>query len=41
MEALEHDYVVTNGVKLHVVKQGPEDGEVILMLHGFPEYWYG
>ena len=41
MESLEHDYVETNGVKLHVVKQGPEDGAVILMLHGFPEYWYG
>ncbi|WP_027460110.1 alpha/beta fold hydrolase [Deinococcus murrayi] len=32
-------HVVTNGVRLHVVETGPEDGPPILLLHGFPEYW--
>ncbi|WP_210486001.1 alpha/beta fold hydrolase [Rufibacter aurantiacus] len=31
----------TNGIQLQVVQAGPEDGKVILFLHGFPEFWYG
>ncbi|WP_071515205.1 alpha/beta hydrolase [Geitlerinema sp. PCC 9228] len=30
--------VITNGVRLHYVSQG--EGPLILMLHGFPEFWY-
>jgi pimeloyl-ACP methyl ester carboxylesterase len=30
--------VVTNGVRLHYVSQGK--GPLMLMLHGFPEFWY-
>ncbi|PRY82278.1 alpha/beta fold hydrolase [Alkalibacterium olivapovliticus] len=41
MEAFEHGYVETNGINLHVVQHGPEDGEIVLLLHGFPEFWYG
>lgn len=37
----EHLYVETNGIKLHVVQQGPEEGQLVILLHGFPEYWYG
>lgn len=37
---LQHDYVKTNGVNLHVVKAGPEDGPLVILLHGFPEFWY-
>lgn len=33
-----HAYITTNGVKLHYVTQG--DGPLMLMLHGFPEFWY-
>lgn len=33
-----HDYIVTNGVRLHYVTQG--EGPLMLMLHGFPEFWY-
>jgi pimeloyl-ACP methyl ester carboxylesterase len=30
----------TNGVDLHVVEAGPLDGPVVVLLHGFPEFWY-
>jgi pimeloyl-ACP methyl ester carboxylesterase len=38
---LEHHYVTTNGLTLHVVQCGPADGPVVVLLHGFPEFWYG
>ncbi|NWF57851.1 MAG: alpha/beta hydrolase [Fischerella sp.] len=34
----KHEYINTNGVKLHYVTQG--EGPLMLMLHGFPEFWY-
>ncbi len=37
-DSWQHEYITTNGVKLHYVTQG--NGELILMLHGFPEFWY-
>jgi len=31
-----------NGVvKLHAAAAGPKDGPVVMLLHGFPEFWYG
>lgn len=38
---LEHQAIRVNGVRLHVVKAGPEDGKPVILLHGFPEFWYG
>ena len=32
------DFINTNGIKLHYVSQG--QGKLMLMLHGFPEFWY-
>ncbi|MGK7872432.1 MAG: alpha/beta fold hydrolase [Xenococcaceae cyanobacterium] len=32
------DFITTNGVNLHYVTQG--EGPLMLMLHGFPEFWY-
>ncbi|MBZ0281891.1 MAG: alpha/beta hydrolase [Anaerolineae bacterium] len=37
----DHEFIVTNGVRLHVVMAGPVDGEPVILLHGFPEFWYG
>ena len=30
-----------DGVQLHAVTDGPEDGPLYMLLHGFPEFWYG
>ena len=38
---LEHTYINTNGIRLHVVQAGPKSGTPVLLLHGFPEFWYG
>ena len=32
---------VCNGVTLHVAEAGPEDGPLVILLHGFPEFWFG
>jgi epoxide hydrolase 4 len=31
----------TNGITLHVAEAGPESGQLLILLHGFPEFWYG
>jgi len=38
---LEHSYIETNGIRLHVVQAGPKSGIPVILLHGFPEFWYG
>jgi pimeloyl-ACP methyl ester carboxylesterase len=37
----EHSTIETNGIKLHVVQAGPQSGVPVVLLHGFPEFWYG
>lgn len=39
--SLENVYLDTNGVRLHAVVSGPGDGSLVILLHGFPEFWYG
>lgn len=41
MQPYDHRNITTNGVNLHVVHAGPEQGEPLILLHGFPEFWYG
>lgn len=36
--SLQHQFITTNGVRLHYVTQGR--GPLMLFLHGFPEFWY-
>jgi len=33
--------VKTNGIRLHTVMAGPKGGDPVVLLHGFPEFWYG
>ena len=40
-DSYSHQFIVTNGINLHVVLAGPEEGEMVIFLHGFPEFWYG
>ena len=37
---LTHRRVRANGVLFHVVEHGPATGQPVLLLHGFPEFWY-
>jgi pimeloyl-ACP methyl ester carboxylesterase len=39
LKEIEEKYVETNGITLHTVIAG--SGEPIIMLHGFPDFWYG
>ncbi len=36
--ALQHKNIKVNGINMHYVEQGK--GELIVLLHGFPEFWY-
>ncbi len=38
--AFEGRMIDVGDVNLHVVFAGPEDGPPIVLLHGFPEFWY-
>lgn len=31
----------TNGITMHVRCAGPQQGPLLVLLHGFPEFWYG
>ncbi|MEZ3116556.1 alpha/beta fold hydrolase [Halobaculum sp. MBLA0147] len=37
----EARYRRVDGEQFHVVEAGPADGELVVCLHGFPEFWYG
>uniref|UniRef100_B8HXY2 Alpha/beta hydrolase fold protein n=1 Tax=Cyanothece sp. (strain PCC 7425 / ATCC 29141) TaxID=395961 RepID=B8HXY2_CYAP4 len=34
----QHQFIQTNKIRLHCVTQG--EGDLVLLLHGFPEFWY-
>lgn len=38
---MEDTFIQTNGIRLHVVTAGPENGTPLVLLHGFPEFWRG
>jgi pimeloyl-ACP methyl ester carboxylesterase len=33
-------FVTANGVTLHCAEAGPDDGPLVVLLHGFPEFWF-
>jgi pimeloyl-ACP methyl ester carboxylesterase len=39
MGDLRHGYAELDGVRLHYVESG--EGPLVVLLHGFPEFWYG
>ena len=41
METWQHRNIITNGIRMHYVIEGEENqGQLIVLLHGFPEFWY-
>jgi len=38
---IQFDTLDTNGIRLHTACAGPEDGQPVFLLHGFPEAWFG
>jgi epoxide hydrolase 4 len=38
---IEFRFVQVNDVTLHYAIAGPEDGPLVILLHGFPEFWFG
>jgi epoxide hydrolase 4 len=38
---LEEQWFTHGDIRLHAVTAGPQDGPVVILLHGFPEFWYG
>ena len=37
-ETWQHGEIMTNGIRMHYVTQG--SGPLVVLLHGFPEFWY-
>lgn len=37
---LTHRFATVDGVRLHYVSSGPADGEVVVLLAGFPQSWF-
>src|SRR5579871_3056907 len=38
MPDIKHRMIETNGIRLHVAEQG--QGPLVILCHGFPEFWY-
>jgi len=38
---IDFNYVPTNGITLHTAFAGPKNGEPVILLHGFPDAWFG
>lgn len=41
LETVEKQFVKVGEINLHVISAGAKDGEPIIFLHGFPDFWYG
>jgi pimeloyl-ACP methyl ester carboxylesterase len=41
MDQTRFQPISTNGITLNVARTGSEEGPLLILLHGFPEFWYG
>jgi pimeloyl-ACP methyl ester carboxylesterase len=41
IDMYEHEYINVNKICLHIVTAGNPPGRPVVLLHGFPEFWYG
>ena len=39
-DLVEHHMTDNDGVAIHYVAVGPQDAPLVVMIHGFPDYWY-
>ena len=39
-ESVEHHFADSGGVKIHYAAAGPKDAPLIVLVHGFPDFWY-
>ena len=39
LDGVEHRFVELPGLRMHVAEAG--SGEPLLLLHGFPQHWWG
>ena len=39
-QRVKHDYADSNGVKIHFAALGKPSAPLIVMIHGFPDFWY-
>lgn len=39
--SLEHLTIELGGVSIHAAAAGPPEGRLLILLHGYPEFWYG
>jgi epoxide hydrolase 4 len=38
---MQSQFIRTNNINLHVMTDGPENGTPVILLHGFPEFYFG
>ncbi len=38
--SIRFSFIPANGVTLHCAEAGPASGPLLVLLHGFPEFWF-
>ncbi len=39
--SIRFEFIPSNGIRLHTGLAGPENGDPVILLHGFPDAWFG
>jgi pimeloyl-ACP methyl ester carboxylesterase len=40
VDGVRHRFVDASGLRVHVAEAGPDDGDPVVCLHGWPQHWY-